>query len=98
MTSPLEMEDAFSRLANYTMYSPYITIFTICALYLVFMRVWTGYLNSQIQNDATSSEKEIPIMPYWLPYLGHAPAMGLDFDGLLAKARWGPNRFTLTEY
>jgi hypothetical protein len=79
---------ALSRLISHAVYSPYMTFFIICALYCLFTRIWTGYQNSQIQSDSTSPEKGIPIMPYWLQYLGHAPSFGWSFDNLLAKARF----------
>jgi hypothetical protein len=85
--SPL-MENALSKLASHARYSPFLTFFTICVLYCLFTRIWTGYQNSRIQSNATSPGKETPIMPYWLPYLGHAPSFGRSFDNLPVKARF----------
>jgi hypothetical protein len=82
------MQDALSGLVGRVMSAPFITFFTISALYCLCLRIWTGYQNSHIQSDSASSEKEIPIMPYWLPYLGHAPSFALSFDNLLIKARF----------
>jgi TRAP-type C4-dicarboxylate transport system permease small subunit len=82
------MQDALSGLVSRVMDSPYTSFFTICALLCLFTRIWTGYQNFRIQSDTTSSEKNVPIMPYWLPYLGHAPAFALSFDNLIAKGRF----------
>jgi hypothetical protein len=86
MGASLLIENALSKLASHARYSPFLTFFTICALYCLFTRIWTGYQNSRIQSNTTSPEKEIPIMPCWLPYLGHVPSFGWSFDNLLAKA------------
>jgi hypothetical protein len=83
------MPDALSGLVSRViMDSPYICFFTICALSCLCLRIWTGYQNARIQSNATASEKEIPTLPYWLPYFGHAPALAWSFDNLLAKGRF----------
>jgi hypothetical protein len=82
------MQDALSGLVSRVVSAPFIAFFTLSALCCLCLRIWTGYQNSRIQSDSTSSEKEIPILPYWLPYVGHAPSFALSFDNLLIKARF----------
>lgn len=82
------MQDALSGLVSRVMSAPFIAFFTLSALYCLCLRIWTGYQNSRIQGDSSSSAKEIPILPYWLPYVGHAPSFALSFESLLIRARF----------
>ena len=70
--------------------SPYWSCLFAFALIALMTRIKTGYLRSKLQDQTDTASKAIPILPYWLPYLGHGPAFGWDFDGLLARGRFVP--------
>ncbi|PVH84582.1 cytochrome P450 [Cadophora sp. DSE1049] len=67
--------------------SPYFTTFLLLSLWVLFTRLRTGLEKSKRQNQVSTSEKNIPILPYWIPYIGHAPEFAWSFDDLLAKGR-----------
>ncbi|KAL5324197.1 hypothetical protein ACEPPN_008741 [Leptodophora sp. 'Broadleaf-Isolate-01'] len=67
--------------------SPYLTTFLVLSLWVLFTRLRTGFEKSKRQNQVSAPEKKIPILPYWIPYIGHAPEFAWSFDDLLAKGR-----------
>ncbi len=73
-------------LASYGRASPSLTIFASFGVLLVFTRLLTGLMKMKQQNTTDPAEKKVPILPYWLPYIGHAPSFAWSFDDLLA---WG---------
>lgn len=83
----MQTQHVLSGLVNRTSASPYWALFILCAFVTLVTRIKTGYLKSKLENQTESPTKDIPILPYYLPYLGHGPSFGWDFDGLLAKAR-----------
>lgn len=67
--------------------SPYIAILSTCAFLILLTRIITGYLNYQKECDAERSKK-IPIIPYWLPYIGHAFDLLRSPDDLATRGRY----------
>lgn len=66
--------------------APFLTVFVSLTILLVFTRIWTAFAKIRQQQNTSPSEKPIPILPYWIPYIGHAPSFAWSFDDLLA---WG---------
>lgn len=66
--------------------APFLTAFASLALLVTFTRTWTAYAKSREQQNTGPSEKKVPILPYWIPYIGHAPSFAWSFDDLLT---WG---------
>lgn len=87
MEAPIQDPRPLSRILSLVSASPYWFFLVLCSLATVLTRIRTGYVKSKLQNQTETPSKDIPILPYWLPYLGHGPAFGWDFDGLLAKGR-----------
>jgi hypothetical protein len=82
------MPDNFIRaLVTQAFNWPVSTLFGLCALLVVAVRVRTGQAQSRRQSETSAAEKEIQILPYWLPYIGHAPEVAWSLPGLLAKGR-----------
>ncbi|KAF8863494.1 cytochrome P450 [Acephala macrosclerotiorum] len=88
-TSPLTT--ALSWVAAQAHAAPFLTIFASLALLVTFTRTWTAYAKFREQHNTSPSEKKIPILPYWIPYIGHAPSFAWSFDDLLA---WGRDTST----
>lgn len=51
--------------------SPIWTSLTLIFLLLLAVRLRTGYAKTKIHDEITAGEKEIPILPYWVPYIRH---------------------------
>jgi hypothetical protein len=68
------------------MFSPLALILLSTALICLGTRVRTGLLNKQ-QSVSKAEPKEIALLPYWLPWLGHALQFGTRFQDFLADAR-----------
>lgn len=66
---------------------PISTFFALVFVFLLTVRVRTGYAKTRLQNETSAAEKEIPILPYWIPYLGQALGFAWDNDTLLTKGR-----------
>ncbi|KAG4428088.1 hypothetical protein IFR05_016428, partial [Cadophora sp. M221] len=79
--------DIISTLITHAKSSPYLTTFLILSLCLLSTRLRTGFEKSKRQNQVSVTEKKIPILPYWIPYIGHAVEFAWSFDDLLAKGR-----------
>lgn len=56
------------------------------ALVLKLTRIITGREHAPLQNETATEEKDVPVLPYWLPYVGHALHYAWSFDDL---ATWG---------
>jgi len=67
--------------------SSYIAISVLLLAVCVVTRAITGYLYSKAESQDDSSPKDPPILPYWLPFIGHALSFAWSFDTLLSKAR-----------
>ena len=86
MEGASEMKSYFRDLKGYAKGSPLFTLFASCALLLVLTRLWTGLMKARLQNKTGPPEKSVPVLPYWLPYIGHALSFAWSFDDTLA---WG---------
>ena len=80
------MPTLITSLTHHTTSHPILTSLLLIPAFLLAVRIQTGARNSRIQNETDAEEKDIPILPYWLPYVGHAPQFAWSFDGLLT---WG---------
>lgn len=78
-------------LRNQAKPSPFFTTFILLSIWVLFTRLRTGLEKSTRENQVSTPEKKIPILPYWIPYIGHAPEFAWSFDDLLAKGRSVPN-------
>lgn len=87
MGTSLHTNDILLSLRARAQASPIFSVFLLCSLLVLFTRLRTGYSNSKQQSQVTASQKPIPILPYWLPYIGHAPSFAWSFDDLLTKGR-----------
>jgi hypothetical protein len=66
------------------------------ALICIITRVRTGIQNKR-QSASRTEPKEIAVLPYWLPWLGHAIQFGARFQNFLADARsLHPDDYLLT--
>ena len=68
--------------------SPLSSILVLIALVCLFTRVRTGIQNRQ-QSVSKSEAKEIAVLPYWLPWLGHVIQFGTRFQTYLVDVRLG---------
>jgi hypothetical protein len=78
------------RLLTHLSLSPYATvfiIFTLGALLVLFTRICKGYSKNRQESEGQNPEK-ITILPYWIPYIGHAPSAALSLDGLVTQGRY----------
>lgn len=66
--------------------SPLALILLSTALVCLGTRVRTGLVNKQ-QSVSKAEAKEIALLPYWLPWIGHAIQFGMRFQDFLADAR-----------
>lgn len=87
MEGTSEPQHVLSGLLNRAIASPYWILCILCAFITLATRIKPAYLKSKLENQTETPAKDIPTIPYYLPYVGHAPPFGWDFDGLLAKAR-----------
>jgi hypothetical protein len=87
MEGTIQPQHVLSGLVNRASAPLYWAFFILFAFVALVTRVRTGYLKSKLENQTELPTKDIPILPYYLPFLGHGPSFGWDFDGLLAKAR-----------
>ena len=76
--TPLFSSQPFTTLA--------ILLLSIISLVLVLTRITTGRAHARIQAETATEEKPVPVLPYWLPYVGHALQFAWSFDDL---ATWG---------
>lgn len=75
------------ELTNYVRTYPFLTIFMSFTFVLVFTRIWTGIVKVRQQNNTGPLEKKVPILPYWIPYVGHVISFAWSFDDMLAFRR-----------
>jgi hypothetical protein len=68
------------------MLSPLILILLSTALVCLGTRVRTGLLNKQ-QSVSRAEPKEVAILPYWLPWIGHVIPFGSRFQDFFDDAR-----------
>lgn len=68
------------------MLSPLALILLSIALVCLGTRVRTGLLNKQ-QSVSKAEPKEIALLPYWLPWIGHTIQFGMRYQNFLADAR-----------
>ncbi len=64
-----------------------LVVVASCIFLLVFMRLRNGIAKAQLQNELGLPQKDIPILAYWLPYIGHGPEFAWSFDNLLSYGR-----------
>jgi hypothetical protein len=88
---PLNMASALLSplaplLSSLTFTSLALIILGILGLVIVLTRVTTSRAHARIQAETTTEEKPVPVLPYWLPYVGHALQFAWSFDDL---ATWG---------
>tara|TARA_R110002060_G_scaffold50137_1_gene60989 strand:+ start:1258 stop:1644 length:387 start_codon:yes stop_codon:yes gene_type:complete len=74
-------------LRNQAKSSPFFTTFILLSIWVLVTRLRTGLEKSKRENQASTSKKKIPVLPYWIPYIGHAPEFAWSFDDLLTKGR-----------
>jgi hypothetical protein len=79
--------------------SPSATVLILIALTCLFTRVRTGIQNKK-QSASKAEPKEIALLPYWLPWLGHAIPFATRFQNFLADARLlsSPDRIPWLNY
>lgn len=87
MEDLLDFHNVISGLKVQAKSSPYFTTFVLLSIWVLFTRLATGLQKAKRQNQVSVTEKRIPTLPYWIPYIGHAPAFAWSFDDLLAKGR-----------
>ncbi|KAL2073347.1 hypothetical protein VTL71DRAFT_10671 [Oculimacula yallundae] len=87
MEGSLRLHEILSTLKNHVKASPYFTTFVLLSFWVLFTRLRTGIEKSKRQNQTSAPEKNIPILPYWIPFIGHAPEFAWSFDDLLVKGR-----------
>jgi hypothetical protein len=85
---PVTLTDIFHDLLTQAKNAPYLTTFTACSIILLYTRLKSGYLKWKHENEVDAPSKPIPILPYWIPYLGHGPEFGWSFDDLLTRGRF----------
>lgn len=66
--------------------SPVSFVLLLISLVCLSTRVRTGIQNKQ-QSVSKAGPKDIAVLPYWLPWLGHAIQFGTRFQNFLADAR-----------
>jgi hypothetical protein len=66
--------------------SPPALIATIVVLICLITRIRTGIQNRR-QLASRAEPKDIALLPYWIPYVGHAIQFVTRFQGFLADAR-----------
>lgn len=66
--------------------SPLALVLLATALVCLVARVWTEFQNKQ-QSLSKAEPKEIAVLPYWIPWLGHAVQFATRFQNFLEEAR-----------
>lgn len=66
--------------------SPLIFILAIVVLTCLITRIRTGFQNKR-QSVSNPEPKEIAVLPYWIPWFGHAIPVVTRFQSFLADAR-----------
>ncbi|KUJ18102.1 cytochrome P450 [Mollisia scopiformis] len=87
MDNTLHQRSYLLELTNYARTAPFLTASASCALFLILTRLWTGFVKARRQSNTGPPEKQVPILPYWLPYVGHAISFAWSFDDMLAYGR-----------
>ena len=64
----------------------YAAIFLLLATVCVVTRIVTGQ-RSNLNSEDLSKPKDVPIVPYFIPWLGSAISFGLRFQDFLADAQ-----------
>jgi len=64
----------------------YAAICLLLATVCVVTRIVTGQ-RSNLNSDDISTPKDVPVVPYFVPWLGSAISFGLQFQGFLAEAQ-----------
>jgi hypothetical protein len=80
------MPTLLTSLTTQTTTHPLLTSLLLIPAILLAVRIQTGARKTRLENETDTEEKDVPILPYWLPYVGHAPAFAWSFDGILT---WG---------
>jgi hypothetical protein len=75
-----------TSLSHHISSHPILTSLLVVPAILLAVRIQTGSRKTRVQNETDAEEKDIPILPYWLPYVGHAVQFAWSFDELLT---WG---------
>ena len=73
-------------IVEYLTRSPLQSIAISIALICLVTRVRTGFQNKR-QSASTAEPKDIAVLPYWVPFLGHAIQFVTRFQDFLAVAR-----------
>lgn len=64
----------------------YVAICLLLATVCVVTRIVTGQ-RSNLSSEDVSKPKDVPIVPYFVPWLGSAISFGLRFQDFLAEAQ-----------
>jgi hypothetical protein len=75
MAETLSFYEGPPGLTNRALASTFLGFFALCTFICLFTGLRSGYVKSRHENEVDSPTKEIPILPYWLPYLGNAPEL-----------------------
>lgn len=82
----MSQETYAEALYSKVLHSPYPAVIVLFLAVCIYTRISSG-LTSMAQQAGSSKAQPVRVVPYWIPYIGHAISMGARFKYFLDEVR-----------